>query len=757
MSRTISTTIAGPFMLSLRDPLASSLSDNPLTITSAGAILSTLDGIDGDSGTAWVITNAGEISGDLRGINLSGGGSVTNKASGSISGGLAGVRIAGLAGTVTNAGGIYGARPDGAGIKLDSGGSVTNTVGGHVSGRYEGVRVNGLPGTVINAGAIYGVQAGTYLKGAGIDLNSGGGVTNRSGGHVSGYEGVRVNGLPGTVINAGAIYGRRAGIDLNSGGVVTNNAGGYIGGGGVLISGLPARVYNAGTISGYLHGIDLDSGDSVINEAGGLIWGYVGVGQRSYSGGGPNTVTNSGEIRGGANGIGGAFGIDLNSVCSITNKVGGSIEGVRLASPGSTGSSITNFGAIGQNMDGIAITAGGGIVTNKAGGAIQGGAYGVIGSSAVTNAGVIRGGDQKAGITNSGVITNEVGGLISGYYGIGFSSAINNTGTINGVTGIHDANSVTNNSTGTIYGSFIGIHDANSVTNRPGGVVIGDRYGIESSDTVTNAGSIIGGYYGIRWTGGVTNKAGGSISGGHSGVVSGGTVTNAGTISGHDSSIRFEGENSRLIIDPGAVFIGEANATDAPNSTIELANGSDAISGIGNGGFTGFTTLAADPAAKWSVTGNNTIATVMDNGNLTIAGTLQVTTSVDPASTGAFLLNPGGTLEVAAATGVSTQIKFMGGGELIVDSFANFGQNIGSTSYAGPLLDAFFGGAAIDLVDFAYGTGVFGINYNNNTGILELTNSASQTADLEFHKSSLSGTTFHVTNDSGSGVLLTRG
>src|ERR1700722_4994978 len=87
VSRTINPTINGP--LSLLP------TDNPLTITSSGSVISTtgtpqspVDAIDGGAGTSWAITNSGIVSSSSGyGVSLAGAGSsVTINPGGSISG-----------------------------------------------------------------------------------------------------------------------------------------------------------------------------------------------------------------------------------------------------------------------------------------------------------------------------------------------------------------------------------------------------------------------------------------------------------------------------------------------------------------------------------------------------------------------------------------------------------------------------------------------------------------------------------------------
>ena len=184
----------------------------------------------------------------------------------------------------------------------------------------------------------------------------------------------------------------------------------------------------------------------------------------------------------------------------------------------------------------------------------------------------------------------------------------------------------------------------------------GDGVSLDVGGSVTNSGTISGGY-GITsdgafvYAGSVTNEVGGSISGVVNGVETGSgpaTVTNEGTISGGTDSVLFGAgsTNNLLVITRSAVFVGAADATAATNSTIELTRGTGAISGIGNGQFVGFSTLVADDGANWTLKGANTIATLLDDGELEVSGGLTVSTAVDPTSTGAFLLDPGSTLAV---------------------------------------------------------------------------------------------------------------
>src|SRR4029077_17067345 len=132
---------------------------------------------------------------------------------------------------------------------------------------------------------------------------------------------------------------------------------------------------------------------------------------------------------------------------------------------------------------------------------------------------------------------------------------------------------------------------------------------------------------------------------------------------------------------------------------------------------------------------------------------LTASTSVNPASTGLFQLQTGGTFEVAAATGTNSQVNFLGSSKLIVDNFSSFGTNIGTSSYAGTQLQDFVNGDTIDLKNFSSAGVTF--SYNSSSGVLRLTNGASQVASLDFQNSSLGSTGFQASSDGASGTFIT--
>ena len=184
-------------------------------------------------------------------------------------------------------------------------------------------------------------------------------------------------------------------------------------------------------------------------------------------------------------------------------------------------------------------------------------------------------------------------------------------------------------------------------------------------------------------------------------------------------------------------------------------SGAGTIGGISNSGqFWGFQSLNVDAGGNWTLTGSNAIANVTDNGALTVNGSLDVTSALNAASTGAFDLGAGGVLEVASATGAQTAMDFLGASQLVVDNAALFGTGIGGTSYLGSQLEDFGAGNSIDLHNFSASGAT--LAYNSSSGLLQLS-SGGALATLDFQQSTLGGGSFHLAADaSGSGLLITR-
>jgi hypothetical protein len=631
--------------------------------------------------------------------------------------------VAGVAWSILNDGAVSSA--GGYGVDLAGAGSLNNS--GTVSGLTSGF-VTGGSGTVVNQGTITGTS------GDGVSFGHGGSVANSKAGSITGGTyGVEIAGASGVVTNNGAISGADDGIDLTAGGQVTNNADGSISvsapassGNGVEITGGYGSVTNYGVIAADYNGADILLNDGgVVRNDGSLNPSDGSPGQPGTTGveiaNGAGFVINNGTIQGGYRQ---GPAVVLEDGGSVVNQGNGAIYG--------------GSGTEGNLGEGVQID-GEGSLTNLAGGVIDGGqAVDLEGCGTVTNQGDIGGAYESVGVLleAGGSVTNEAGGSI----------------------------------TGSSRGEAILLLNGGSVTNEKGGTISGVAAAISTnlSGSVINAGVISNdGRSGVTLGdgGSVINEKGGSISAASNAVqveAGSGVVTNAGTISAVDpntnapeDSVVFSAgtTDNWLIVDPGAVFVGVADATQATDSTLELARGTGAISGIGTTEFLGFNTLAVDNHADWTLSGANTIATVLDKGLLQVSdGAFDISTAIDPDSTGTFEIAAGATLDVAAALGADTTMMFTAGSEVVIGDFAQFGENIGTRQYQGSLLTG-FGGSTIDLDGFSMTD--LQSSFSKHSGLLQLSNGDSQMATLDFQTSTLGAGTFHFASDGNNGVLIT--
>jgi hypothetical protein len=515
----------------------------------------------------------------------------------------------------------------------------------------------------------------------------------------------------------------------------------------------------------------------------------------------PWTVTNHGTVSAQANGIVlEGDGRVANSGEIILSMSGGSGSAVAIGGDGTFFNSGT---IIAQSHYGVsdALTMGSGSVVNS------GEMVSLLGDAISLGTGTVRNSGDIIGAVNlgSGVMTNTgtvmgFGGIAIGGISLGFGTLFN-SGLIQsymvGVT-LGDGSRFFNRAGGSVEGRSSSLHGGNEVTvvnqgellgGEFGGPQLGDNSSIANSGTilgevqmgvggtVTNSGFIQGEYLGVSLASGrLTNQ--GTILGGVV-IANGGTVINTGSINDAieiqtgsgtvindgilfetianppPDSVEFDAgtTNNLLEIGPGATIAGDAEATYGSNSTVELTKGTGAISGIGTGQFDGFDNLSVNSGAAWTLNGANTIASVLDDGTVAVAGSLDVSSAVNPASTGLFDLLGGSTLDVAAALGSRSQMSFAAPSELVVDNAALFGTHVGTNGYAGPLLEDFVSGATIDLRAFS----PVGLSesYSSAKGLLQLRDGASQVATLHFQNSSLGGGTFAFNSDGAGGLLIT--
>ncbi|WP_158922592.1 Hint domain-containing protein [Acidisphaera sp. S103] len=622
------TTINGTYStgVSLTTPYTTMTGTGTVTTSSGNAI-------HGNSAQSYTVRNSGFISGYQDGIYLAGApGSVTNTAGGSIAGG-------------PTAGGTGG-------VMLEAGGSVTNQLGGTISG-YNGVLAANSAATVVNAGVIASDDilvtttsgAYTYIRfpgqAAGVLLQAGGVITNQAGGTISGYDGVKA-GAAATVVNAGVIAG-------------TVGIGAY-------------SSYTFSYAPRLAAGVALDAGGSITNQSGGTISGYDGIIASSD----PVTVVNAGIVAGAyTRSYYGADGIYLKAGGSVTNQVTGDISGRNdgILVYGASGT-VVNLGTIHSKLnssyggEGVVLDAGGVIVNGGPGGTVSA-AY--IGGY---NGGIIFGATGTDTLVNYGTVSGN----------LGFVGASLLTGTvINGASGVTGAliksglqnNAVVIGGVGTVanYG-IIADRAANGEGHVSYGVSVGGSGTVASSISNLGPDALIYGYVAVYASQNAT-------------VTNGGTLEATQTFGGNAPlyAVIFGGGTNRLIIDPGAVFIGNVvgsgPATVVPGgyvtvlgtangigtTTMELASAASAgtLSGLGTK-YAGFAAVTIDSGARWTFSGSNTLAagvTLTDSGTLTSSGTLINAGLITGAAKGVLLTagarvtnQSGGTI-TGSSTGIS--------------------------------------------------------------------------------------------------------
>jgi hypothetical protein len=276
--------------------------------------------------------------------------------------------------------------------------------------------------------------------------------------------------------------------------------------------------------------------------------------------------------------------------------------------------------------------------------------------------------------------------------------SVDNLGTLNAV-----AFKITNTllNSGVINGD-VGLASGATLNNLAGGTISGSGLaaiaGSNGPATVLNAGLIDPGTFGINLPGGgsVTNLAGGVIEGATAGVkISGGAgiVTNAGTISGGgvDSVILASGFTNRVVVDPGAKFIGVVDGGNktgsGADSTLEFAAGAGGskLSGLGTA-FINFATLSIDSGALISLQAGNSIAAIGNAGTLDAAsGTETLTAALITApsgGSGVLEIDASGDLVVKAGSVDATQsVMFTDGtGTLTIGTLSGFAATIGSAA-----------------------------------------------------------------------------
>ena len=535
--------------------------------------------------------------------------------------------------TVTNYGTITGGTSNiaASGVVL-AGGTLKNF--GVVAATYLAVNFSSNA-TLLNSGSIVGGSVGVDLAAGGLVNNSGtirGTGMAADGLDVFGAATVEDTGLIASASrNAIALSAAGASVTVGSGGTVTGNRGIYLFSGGTVV--------DAGTISGTAGAVVFHAGGTgrLVIDPGAVLSGAVNGGNTIGATSISTLELASGASTGTLSGLGSQFinfaqaTIDAGArwTFSGSNTIG---AGVTLVDAGT----LTNVGTLvadppitvtGTFINSSIVSAGstetaiyiasGGVVSNTTSGIITG-QVGITGSAtaSVVNAGSIGGGTTTAGYgirLNGGVVTNQSGGTISGSRAVYFVSGAS-AGTV------ANAGIITGGTTGG-EGAGVGValNAGGTLSNSAGGVISGGVAVIDTGvATVTNAGAIgTTTTYGIGvglFAGGLlTNQSGGTIKGAYGVYAKGGTVTNrSGAVinGGTDAVLLAAGATNRLVIDPGAVFIGTVNGGNtigaASISTLELASGASAgtVNGVG-GQYVNFAQITLDAGAQWDIKGTD--------------------------------------------------------------------------------------------------------------------------------------------------------
>jgi hypothetical protein len=442
--------------------------------------------------------------------------------------------------------------------------------------------------------------------------------------------------------------------------------------------------------------------------------------------GGVITVVNLGTISG-FNGVSGASGSSITNGSS--SNTAASITAGNLSISTGTGS-LANFGKITGNLQMS------GMITN---------------GSATDTVATIAGFINAIGVTtlsNFGSITGGVSMVAAGGNTVTNGSSSDTTALISGTAGITTAGgpASTINNFGSIVGTYLEGIRAGGAANITNG---------SSSDTKAVIQGGLEGWGIALSAGSVTNY--GTVKGGLGCIsIGSGTVTNAGVLASATptgTAVQFGSGANKLIEKAGATISG---TIFGGGGSLELANDGTPVTMTSN---ISVGTLIVDPGTTWSVTANANVPNIVNNGTVAIASgtSLDVSSAVDPSSSGVFQLMTKGSLELGAILGSALKIQFRGSGptnKLTIDNASKFGTNVGSASYAGPLLENFTAGDVIDVRSI--GSTGLSLNYSAASGDLQITGaSGAALGTLAFQNSTLGSGTFHAAADPFGGTLIT--
>jgi hypothetical protein len=133
-------------------------------------------------------------------------------------------------------------------------------------------------------------------------------------------------------------------------------------------------------------------------------------------------------------------------------------------------------------------------------------------------------------------------------------------------------------------------------------------------------------------------------------------------------------------------------------------------------------------------------------------GTLDIASAVDPGCSGVFQIGTSSVLEIAADQGAADRMSFIGpSGELVVDDAGKFGLGVGTSAYAGPLVENFASGDSLLLKNVAP-AGLTPV-YDAGSGLLQISDGSVNVASLLFDTATLGSGSFHIANSGGAALL----
>ncbi len=520
------------------------------------------------------------------------GGNINSNNANAVSAGV-GVKLSnGAALTTTATGAIHGGKAYNTG---SSGTYVAGTVGGNAADIYSGATLTVDSGGYLRGGEGATIGAGVYLDG-GTLINNGGDV----------QAGIDQTATP--IIGNAVEFGPKGGeLVVYSGAFFGGTIAGFAAGDSVDFKGWVGPNSQSATFTGGTFSIAAGNGDGTLNFAGltpGGSFTYASDG----SGGTLVTLTGPGSAvtqpivigsssypnplvvgDGGTVGAGGpvisvtpsgegaltAVTTSLASGATLTVNANGSITGG--ASNGSGG--VTNAGS------GVAISGPNASVTVNSGGSVTGGYSGTTGVHGGTGVSMgASGGTHTFSLTNHGIITGGAGNA-GGGYGVSLAN-------------IQSATAATFTNDGKVYGgsSYAGPRFG-SAPQGGTGVSLNQAVYLNNTGLIEGgAGGVYGGI-GLQLVSGAQayNKVGGTIEGGSAGlnqtggigvdILQGSTLTTAALIEGGaaagahgvagnavDFAYIANFGRTKLVIDPGASFVGNIAGFGKPDQYIDITN-----------------------------------------------------------------------------------------------------------------------------------------------------------------------------------------